>query len=160
MPNGFSFWFWCYLRTSFMKTTSHSLIHHDFSRYTNFGLWWTIINTWEVCGTIEVFLLINLHLFKDIVFTCVSFHLFQYQIVSWRYLIMFVVLYVCNNWLHGLIAKLFLELRCGFINNRDSIFAHNDAIHIVRLDLVKPIMSSDIFGCETSGWICIEDFLN
>ena len=156
----FRFW-----NVIYLKSTSHCRVHHNFTRRLNL-LNRVQRNVIQVWGTIQVTLFISHNLLKEVISTSFPLFLFKQQVISRSYLIMFVVLNVCNClvqiavWTYSGSDEAVLYLAEKFVNNWNSILTNYDAIQLSGFDLIVPLVSSNLCNCISLGWIRIENFLN
>ena len=73
---------------------------------------------------------------------------------------MLVVLNISYRLLEGVLAELVLQLEQNLLNDRDSIFPHNDPVHLILLHLLEPVVIPYILNSEASGWVCVQDLLD
>jgi len=125
-------------------------MHHNFARSLNLlkTIEWHVI---QIASRIQIPLFIPHNLFKEVVPTCFPLLLLQEEVVGRSYLIVLVVLDIS----YGL-SQITIRVDAGgretvldfaevLVQNRNPIFTDYDTFQFCWLDLLVPLMHSDIF---------------
>ena len=117
------------------------------------------------CG-IQISFLISGHLLKKVVTSSFSLLLFQQQIVSRGYLVVFIILDISHSlvqvaiWTDSTCYKTVLNLAKKFVKHWHTVLPNDNSFSdFVDLDLTKPLMGLDLRDGIPFGRISIQNLL-
>ena len=114
----------------------------------------------QVAGAVEVLILVECHLFKDIVLPSHSLLLLKQEIVGGGHLVVLIVLYELGGLLKIFAIEVILEDFNELLDNWYTIFAHYHTLHLNASDLSVPFVSSNVSDGDSFLRFGVQDFLH
>ena len=135
-------------------------MHHNFSWSLNFlqRIQRYIV---EVAGTIEIPLFVSHDLLEEVIAASFTLLLFQKKVISWRDLVVFIVLDIRYSlaqvaiWADARRVEAVLDFAQELFDDRHSVLADNNPFHFVWLNLVVPFMGAYIVHIESLSGISV-----